>query len=335
MCRVHTERFHWLCAHSFWLTTCEENGSCRGCREQHAYRLQVCYNFICPSCRGPYPSIHEPQDDGLPIESRTGEDRRLLEEYKGRMYRPGHEAEVERMSLKRRVQAYDDAYGLYHRAYNACTGPAIHEPDPKLVGVLTARVPPRCLPLQLLPNNYLTDSTEFSSPNIMVVPPGLIPRDLDKCGVCWGSLVGISDAACEGGPPRMLPCGHIYGKKCISKVFERISSCPHCTRRYIVRRQGKQRTDPVNAVIDGLMEDPRLEPEWLFARNIVMRILTPFVLAVVLTMDVGPKVGMNRGEALIGRRVKLPVKIVVWAACIALSQAIYGYFLWVYWTGRI
>jgi hypothetical protein len=133
----------------------------------------------------------------------------------------------------------------------------------------------------------------------------------------------------------MLPCGHIYGKKCISKVFERISSCPHCTRRYIVRRQGKQRTDPVNAVIDGLMEDPRLEPEWLFARNIVMRILTPFVLAVVLTMDVGPKVGMNRGEALIGRRVKLPVKIVVWAACIALSQAMYGYFLWVYCTGRI
>jgi hypothetical protein len=91
--------------------------------------------------------------------------------------------------------------------------------------------------------------------------------------------------------------------------------------------------DPVNAVIDGLMEDPRLEPEWLFARNVVMRILTPFVLAVVLTMDVGPKVGVNGREMLIGR-AKLPVKIGVWAACIALSPAMYGYILWIYWTGR-
>jgi hypothetical protein len=93
--------------------------------------------------------------------------------------------------------------------------------------------------------------------------------------------------------------------------------------------------DPEKAVIDGLMEDPRLEPEWLFARNVVMAMLTPFVVAVMLTMDVGPKVGMNGGEALIGRRVKLPVKIVVWAACIALSPAMYGYLLWVCCTGRI
>jgi hypothetical protein len=333
MCRVHTERFHWLCAHYSWLTACEENGSCRGCRKQLAYRLQVCYNFVCPSCRGSDPNIHEPQDDGLPIEARTGEDRKLLEAYKGRVYRRGHEAEVERISLKRRVQAYDDAYGLYQRAYKARIGPAIHKPDPELVGVLAARVPPRCLPLQFLPNKYLTDSSEFSSPDIMVVSPGLIPRDLDKCGVCWGSLVGTGDAACEGGLPRMLPCGHIYGKKCISKVFEQISFCPYCTRKYTIRRRGKQRMDPVSAVIDGLMEDPRLEPEWLFARNVVMRILTPFVLAVVLTMDVGPKVGVNGREMLIGR-AKLPVKIGVWAACIALSPAMYGYILWIYWTGR-
>jgi hypothetical protein len=92
---------------------------------------------------------------------------------------------------------------------------------------------------------------------------------------------------------------------------------------------------PVKAVIDGLMEDPRLEPEWLFARNVVMRILAPFVLAVVLTMNVGPKVGMNGGETLIGRRVKLPVKIGVWAACIALYPALYGYVLWVYCTGTV
>jgi hypothetical protein len=93
--------------------------------------------------------------------------------------------------------------------------------------------------------------------------------------------------------------------------------------------------DPVEAVIDGLMEDPRLEPEWLFARNVVMRMLAPFVLAVVLTMNVGPKVGMNGGETLIGRRVNLPVKIGVWAACIALSPALYGYVLWVYCTGTV
>ncbi|KAE9376465.1 hypothetical protein N431DRAFT_501334 [Stipitochalara longipes BDJ] len=324
MCRVHTERFHWLCTHYTWTTNREDNGVCNSCKKQQAYRLEVLYNFVCPSCQNPGTDlslpglgIEKPIDDGLPIEARFGDNKEELDKYQERMYRRDFEAEVERMSFKRRVKAYNNAIVLYRGervAGDAHTGLANHELDPKLGGIYTEQVLLNSLPMRFLPKTYLIDSSEFSSPQITVVPPGMIPKDRQRCGICWGDLSVTGVEACEGSWPRMLPCGYIYGKQ-----------------KYRVRRQRK--TDSmVAATIDGLMTDSQLGPRWLLVRNILIRLLSPMVVVVVLTMNVGPRIGENGGDNVI-RRANLPTKIAIVLACIVLSPAMYTFILWQACTG--
>lgn len=343
MCRVHTERFHWLCAHYSWVTTREENGSCNACNEQNAYRLEVWHNSVCPSCRDcshdVYAGGQEPADDLPTTEARRREDDESLKQYQERMYQHGLEAEIERTTFKRRVEGYNDTFSLYQGVTvgqtlrNLRTGLETTNPDPELVDICVDRVPPRSLPWRFRPDQHLIDDSAFSSPIMRVVPPGTIPEDSARCGVCWGSMIVTGDEACEGGLPRMLPCGHIYGKQCIWKVFEQYDSCPLCTKRYRVRRQRNRGF--VVAAIDSLRENRELQRKWEVARLIMIVIGMPVFFAATLTMDDGTPLDENdENDAQIHRirQASLPVKVLIWLGCIPLSPAIYGYALWCLWT---
>jgi hypothetical protein len=353
MCRVQTERFHALCGHYSWLTTQEENGPCGACEKHHAYRLETWHELICPSCWGSDPLLSHaapPEQDRLKkaIEGSSGEDREVLLEYKRSLssrYCEDLEAEKEQFTFHSRETKYDAALVLYQRARvaytlrNARTGLRSSKLDPELVGISVERVPPRSLPLHFEPNPYLIDNNEFASPVIYVVPPGAIPQDMEKCGVCWG-LFGVSgEDACEGGFPRRLPCGHIYGRECISKTFRKWDICPYCTRTYKVRRRrypGSLTPGYDAAAIYDPIEHPMLEPGWVHGWSFVMWALVPFVVAVVLTMDVGPRVEAgNEGGYHIFRGSNRFTKLFVVLACIALSPAIYGYGLRMWWTGEL
>jgi hypothetical protein len=77
-------------------------------------------------------------------------------------------------------------------------------PSTRTAGVNDIDVPPNSIHLDYQPDTHLIYITEFSSPRLKIVPPGTIPKDSDKCGICWGSLVALGDEAYEGGGARML-----------------------------------------------------------------------------------------------------------------------------------
>ena len=333
MCRVHTERFYWRCAHYTWRKSREDNGSCNACRKQEAYRL-VWHDSVCPSClpfnTNPNSVVKEPEHDDFLPRDRIGEDKEGLRRHREALYRRGIDADAERTNFNRRVEAYKKAIALHQKAITTSTSSNSHngttncKTDPELEGICTEVVPRRSLPLRFPRKTHLLDQSHFSSPEITVVPPGVIPKDRQRCGVCWGDLSLTGVEGCEGGWPRMLACGHIYGKQCIADILDRYGYCPLCTQKYSVRRQGSSNYPSVAKAFDGLVADPQLGPRRPFVRGFFTKLLSPIILAVVLTMDVGPRL---RGDDTL-RRANLPTKIAVWLACILLSPAMYAYILW-------
>ena len=347
MCRVHTERFHWLCAHYTWITTRENNGECNGCTEQQAYRLEVRYGSLCPTCQAldtdTLPASETPESDGYQIKDRIGDDWEALRRRRGALYRGGVAAEAERKDFDRREDNYIRALGLYRLVWNAL------ERSPtkalvtwlskwrenwslraKLVGIDTKAMPQHTIPLRFPYNKHLLDLTDFSSPLLTVVPPKLVPEEWQKCGICWGNLSLTSVEGCEGGWARVLPCGHIYGKGCLAVTLRHFGNCPLCTRKYRVRSQ--MHPDPVAMANYGLMAEPNqyIGQRWALAvldSPFLRSLLFPLALAAVLTMDVGPRL---RGDH---REANLPTKIVVWLSCILASPLAYAWVLWHIWKG--
>jgi hypothetical protein len=167
-----------------------------------------------------------------------------------------------------------------------------------------------------MPDTRLIDDANFTSPRLKIVPPGTIPEDSDKCSLFWGSLGTDDDGEgleCEGGGARMLPCGHIYGKKCIKDVFARWSMCP-CTREFRVKRALSRSF--VEATLESLFENPELDRGWLAARTMLLSLLSPVVLAAAVTMNVGHRLHPNGPF----KRVSLPIRMLILLACTVSSR---------------
>lgn len=349
MCHVHTERFYWLCAHYAWVDTIEDNGSCWECKQVQAYRQELWCNFICPSCQG---SASEHKSKPAPVEHSDdvdlwkGEEKTELVAYKKRYYRTGFAAEAGRVDWKRREGDYNAAFLLYQRARLASMLQKSNyltwgqKVDPELKAINTLKVPPRSIPLRtkldnILADTHLLDKSEFISPDLYVVPPGNLPPDEQICGICWGSLLSTDEEACEGGPPRMLPCSHIFGQGCVSKLFNKhSSSCPYRTREYRVVHCPEY-DGLIPEAIDNRIELPPLHPRIVFVENIILLILSPLVLAVTFTMKVGPPFDGRDRDQMFVRGESWLRKLFVIVICLFLSLPIYGCAAWAFWSGQL
>jgi hypothetical protein len=314
MCRVHTERFYYLCGHSQWMET-RHDSFCGNCDKTNAFRMQIWINHLCPSCRPP--ETEDPEDDG-PEEEEAAWMARLVQSRK---------AANERARFKSRAKAFKFAFCLYQvarLAKDSTLGPSGrigYAQDPILKEVNTQPVPPGTIPLDFMPDKHLIDTTEFLKPKIKIVPPGIIPEGSEKCGVCWGSLVADGEDACDGGGARMLPCSHIFGKGCIANVFDQWNFCPLCTKNYRVRRRAVSFADASSPGIDG---------RWLAAaRSVPLLLMSPIFLAVIVTMDVGRPVLPHDPV----RNASLCKKILAAVVCIACYPVICGIMIYHEVTG--
>jgi hypothetical protein len=61
MCRVHTERFFYLCGHSQWIEI-RGDALCGNCDKANGYRMQLWNNHLCANCRPP--DEEDPEEDG-------------------------------------------------------------------------------------------------------------------------------------------------------------------------------------------------------------------------------------------------------------------------------
>jgi hypothetical protein len=292
--------------------------------------MEIWYNHLCPDCR--------PAEEGDPDEDAA--DPSTPEEQAAHNTRieltNRREENRERHCWISRWRAFQEAMQVHREAKVVAfvfSSPGIsnmgYVPSKRTAGVNDVDVPLNSIPLDYQPDTHLIDITEFSSPRLKIVPPGTIPTDSDKCGICWGSLVALGDEACGGGGARMLDCGHVYGKTCIANTFERWTNCPFCTREYRIRHQ--PRYGFVESSILGLVEDQQLilEPRWLIARAMLLGLLSPIVFAVVMTMDIG-----NRQHPQDPRRNRsLLVKILIILGSILGSPYIYVRTLGLFWVG--
>lgn len=114
----------------------------------------------------------------------------------------------------------------------------------------------------------------------------------EKCGICWGSLISTDkEEACSGGGPRMLPCGHLIGRKCLARTFQIGNRCPYCREEYrvsLVRREDDRSF--VRACFESFQENTFDQWGWLGLSLAVTAI--PLVWAVLMSMDVAPKLNM-------------------------------------------
>ncbi|KAN0116912.1 hypothetical protein V8E51_002889 [Hyaloscypha variabilis] len=99
------------------------------------------------------------------------------------------------------------------------------------------------VPVNHWPNFFLTDRCDLLRPEVQVVPPGMIRPENDRCGVCCGSLTSLDkDEECKGYGARRLPCGHIFGRRCLLSTFQigqeapgrRRARCVACFREFLI-----------------------------------------------------------------------------------------------------
>ena len=99
-----------------------------------------------------------------------------------------------------------------------------------------------------IPLYYMADRSEVTAPELLVIAPGTIPEDSDRCGVCYGSLTSLEpDEWCEGYGARKLPCGHFFGRRCLQSTFDigqeedgpPKARCPYCQRQFLVTSNSK------------------------------------------------------------------------------------------------
>jgi len=150
------------------------------------------------------------------------------------------------------------------------------------------------IPLQA--NEHFIDRSHFLSPKLTIVPPGTIAYHSDRCGVCWGSFSSADpEEACSGEGARRLPCGHIYGHKCLIRLFQTsrrpFIACPHCRAEF---RSTQARRYSERPFVDTILQ--AFEDNNGLLGGLVSCALFPWFVAVVLTMDIAPKLNVDSGD---------------------------------------
>jgi hypothetical protein len=145
-------------------------------------------------------------------------------------------------------------------------------------------------------NEYLIDRSHFLSPKLRIVPPGTIADHSDRCGVCWGSFSSADpEEACSGEGARKLPCGHIYGHKCLIRLFQKsrrpFIACPHCRAEF---RSTQARRYSERPFVDTILQ--AFEDNNGLLGGLASCALFPWFVAVVLTMDIAPKLNVDSAD---------------------------------------
>jgi hypothetical protein len=151
--------------------------------------------------------------------------------------------------------------------------------------------------LDYYPNDFMTDRCDFVSPGVKIVPPGTIKPEHEKCGVCWGLMTASDpEEACCGEGARMLPCGRIFGRKCLASTFQignegqaqGRNRCPTCRKQFRVSLT--RYSSPLSfwkASIKFFSE--KISTTLRQGGRLALVLLIPFIYAVAISMDVGVK----------------------------------------------
>ncbi|PVH78340.1 hypothetical protein DL98DRAFT_590464 [Cadophora sp. DSE1049] len=172
-------------------------------------------------------------------------------------------------------------------------------------------------------SKYEQDTSAFLCPRVRIIPDGdHILEDRHKCCLCWGTFAESAEdgsGGCLGGGPRILPCGHVFGKDCLKEaLLTSRGVCPLCRARFQIRRTGK-------SIWEELRDEIRIE-ENPTACN-VLKYNTfcgafPTFELVEMTMGVGMRKPVNRS---IGKLTLLVIYIFVWQLFMAvLAVAFFG-----------
>jgi hypothetical protein len=201
------------------------------------------------------------------------------------------------------------------------------------------------VPLDYQPNDFLTDRCDFISPKIKVVPPGTIQPEHEKCGICWGSLTTNDPEACSGRGARRLPCGHIFGRKCLVSTFNignedqprGTNRCPACRQQFRVSLT--RYSSPLPFYNESIKSFSNNMASSLGTIGLGMLILLlPYIYAVAISMDIGVKVNVFSDHWLrtTPRWLRITLAVLMLPA---IAEGFYGWSLikaWVYlWISSI
>lgn len=154
------------------------------------------------------------------------------------------------------------------------------------------------------------DTSVFISPRLEILLPSDVPESQSPCGICYdyytASAARSARVLVDGEEeddedydepaidlardPRRLPCSHVFCSACIHRALANSPNCPYCATRHRVRAtptQGLVLAELSSLLDDALESDGRLDAA--VARLLLWFLLSPFFVAVVLSMDVGPR----------------------------------------------
>lgn len=139
--------------------------------------------------------------------------------------------------------------------------------------------------------DFVQDKTQYLSPRIQIVPfESSVLKDQEMCCICFGVFSEDTEEechACTGGGPRILQCGHVFGRDCIHEAIELFGGrCPLCQTEFRVRGAGKFLSQEW---LEGILQEETVscsDSVSNFGRICFMLILTPICNAVELTMGV-------------------------------------------------
>lgn len=188
MCRIHTEIMFPQCGHTHFKQRNTQDCDCT----TDLLRMTMNEERTCPRChtKGYYD----------PYNRLTGKERAYVKDW-----------------LRRRLD-----FRAVHKIIQAQRLPPPDASYPRPDGSNTVSQSNRLVPLDHQLDELLTDFHDFVSPTIKVVPLGTIHPDKERCAACWGNLTISSrnlEESCSGAGARMLPCGHIFGQKCLARTF--------------------------------------------------------------------------------------------------------------------
>lgn len=134
---------------------------------------------------------------------------------------------------------------------------------------------------------------------VKVVTPGIIQPEHGKCGVCWGSLTTDDpEEVCSGQGARMLPSGHIFGRKCLLSTFKignegqprGTNTCPACRQLFRVSFTRHSSTLPFYK--ESIAKYSNMVLSLGRIGLVILPLLRPYIYAVAISMNIGVKVNV-------------------------------------------
>lgn len=274
MCRLHTEVAFAFCGHICFQTAYKKSCDCR----KDLLSMMVAGNS-CPGCpQAPNP-LKEPTSQKPLTKTIIADTEDWL----------------------RRLKDFGKVEAAIYGPLPVRLHPSQLESDEaRTAALVKMSVRFRPVPLDYQPNDFLTDRFDFISPKIKVVPPGTIQPEHEKCGICWGSLTTKDpEEACSGQGARRLPCGHIFGRKCLVSAFNignegqprGTNRCPACHQQFRVSFTKYSSPLPFYQVSIASFSNDMVSSLGTIGL-LMLVLLLPYIYAVAISMNIGVKVNV-------------------------------------------